>query len=48
MIPAIKDVVKDVDLEGRKMTIHLIDGIMWKDNCEICSTYTISRNVRIS
>ncbi len=28
MIPAIKDVVKDVDLEGRRMTIHLIDGLM--------------------
>ena len=28
LIPAIKDVIKAVDVENRKMTVHLLDGLL--------------------
>ena len=28
LIPAIKDCILDVDTEGQKMTIHLMDGLI--------------------
>lgn len=28
LIPAIKQCILDVDIEGRKMTVHLLDGLM--------------------
>ncbi|MEG6566001.1 ribosome maturation factor RimM [Thermoanaerobacterium saccharolyticum] len=27
LIPAIKDVIKDVDINGKKMTVHLLEGL---------------------
>jgi len=28
LIPAIRQCILDVDIEGRKMTVHLLDGLM--------------------
>ena len=28
LLPAIQDVIKNIDLEGKKITVHLIDGLL--------------------
>jgi len=30
LIPAIEDVIKDVDIENKKIVIHLMEGLIWE------------------
>lgn len=48
LLPAIGDVIKNVDVENKKMIVHLIEGLIWKIisilrryfKCKKCSTCT--------
>ena len=30
LLPAIEDVIKDVDIENKKIRVHLLEGLIWK------------------
>lgn len=30
LLPAIKDVIKNVDIENKKIIVHLLEGLIWK------------------
>lgn len=30
LLPAIEDVIKDVDIKNKKIIVHLLDGLIWK------------------
>lgn len=30
LLPAIEDVIKDVDIKSKKIIVHLLDGLIWK------------------
>ena len=30
LLPAIEDVVKDIDIENKKIIVHLLEGLIWE------------------
>ena len=33
LLPAISEVIKEIDIDGKKILVHLLEGLMWKEKC---------------